>query len=471
VLVYGDQYAGTWSGGNHGGHVFGRIERADAPAAAPQGTPSAAAAAGTPRTVDWPSFRGPSASGVAQGFATPETWDIEQGENVRWRTPIPGLAHSSPVVCGNRVFVTTSVGDSGGDPELKVGLYGNVGSVHGEGPQRFQVVCVDKQTGAIQWTETAFEGLPRYERHPKGSFAASTCATDGANVVAFFGTEGLYCYTVDGKLRWKRDLGDLDAGWYMQLPAQWGFASSPVIHGDRVLVQCDVQKGSFVAALDLATGKDVWRAERDEVPGWGTPSVHVGAERSQVIVNGYKHIGAYDLATGRELWKLKGGGDIPVPTPVVAGELVFITNAHGAMAPIYAIKLEAEGEITMESPAMAWSTRRGGNYMQTPLVYGEHLYACHDAGILACYVAATGEEVWKERLGSGKSGFTASGIAADGKLYFTSEDGEVHVLKAGKEFAPLAVNDMGEECMATPAASDGLLLWRTRRHLVAIAAD
>jgi outer membrane protein assembly factor BamB len=210
------------------------------------------------------------------------------------------------------------------------------------------------------------------------------------------------------------------------------------------------------------------------VPTWSTPTIHTAGGRAQLIVNGYKHIGGYDLRTGKELWRLQGGGDIPVPTPVIAHNLVFITNAHGRMAPIYAIRTSAAGDISLQGEEttnshVAWSRPRDGGYMQTPLVYGDHLYVCRDNGVLSCYEAKTGSRLYEERLGTGRTGFTASPIAADGKLYFTSEYGDIYVVRAGPKFALLAVNPMGEICMATPAISAGTLYFRTQGHIVAIA--
>jgi outer membrane protein assembly factor BamB len=420
----------------------------------------------------WPSFRGHRARGFAEGAGAPTAWSLETGENVLWQTPIPGLAHSSPIVWGDRLFVTTAVRQAEGDTELKVGLYGDISSVADEGVHQFRLLCLDKKDGQLLWSRTAHEGAPAVKRHPKSSHAASTPATDGEHVVAFFGSEGLYCYDTRGELLWQKDFGVLDSGFYMAPEAQWGFASSPVLHAGRVIVQVDVQEDSFLAAFDADTGEELWRTPRHDVPTWSSPTVDVRSERGQVIVNGYKHIGGYDLGTGAELWKLAGGGDIPVPTPVVAHDLIFITNAHGRMAPIYAISVAASGELkgtAQDEQQMAWSTPRRGNYMQTPLVYGEELYCCSDAGILTCYEADTGVVRYQQRLGGGASGFSASAVATDGRLYLTSEEGEVHVVAAGPEFESLAVNDMGETCMATPAISEGVLFWRTRSHVVAVA--
>lgn len=421
---------------------------------------------------NWPSYRGLGAKGVADGYATAVEWDVVMGENILWQTDIPGLSHSSPVIWGDNIFVITAVKDS--EAELKVGLYGSIGSVEDDSEHEFKLLCIDRESGQINWVQTCWRGVPEIKRHPKGSHAISTPAADATHVAAFFGSEGLYVYGHDGELLWQKSFGTLDAGFYLVPDAQWGFGSSPVISEGRLLVQCDIQGESFIAALDVNTGEEIWRTMRDEVPTWGTPTVNLGADRRQVIVNGYKHIGGYDFDTGAELWKVAGGGDIPVPTPVVAHGMVFITNAHGRMAPILAISADAKGEFSMkarDSDYMIWSKERSGNYMQTPLVYGDLLYCCKDNGVVACYDARSGKRKYQQRLGSGTSGFSASGVAADGKLYFTSEEGEVYVIKAGAEFDLLAVNEMGETCMATPAISAGVMFFRTRSQLVAVAVE
>jgi outer membrane protein assembly factor BamB len=433
--------------------------------------PSSAAQSGA-RDTNWPQYRGLHASGVAEGHPTVTEWDIGGGKNVVWRTALPGLAHSSPVVWGERIYLMNAVRKAG-DAELKVGQYGSVEPVPDEGEHLFQVLCLERGSGKVLWTQTAFEGKPRFPRHPKGSFAASTPATDGKHVVAFFGTEGLYCYDPAGKLLWKKDFGELDAGWYVQPEMSWGFSASPVLHEGVVYLQVDVQKGSFLAALQASDGKELWRVPREDVPTFGAPTVDVREGRRQLVCNGYKHIGGYDLATGKELWKLEGGGDIPVPTPVIGDGLIYITNAHGRLAPMLAIDAMAEGTIALEpkdSKHMRWSELRKGNYMQTPLVLGEFLYGCKDNGVLTCFDAAGGEVVYEQRLGDGVSGFTSSPVAADGKLYFASEEGVVYVVAEGFEFHQLAKNDLGEECMATPAISKGVLYYRTRGHLTAIGA-
>jgi len=206
------------------------------------------------------------------------------------------------------------------------------------------VYRIDKRTGKILWERTAHEGVPRWPRHPKSTHANPTPATDGRRVVAFFGSEGLYCFDVDGKLLWKKDLGPLDAAFFAVPDAQWGVASSPVIHDGVVYVLCDVLNDAFLAAFDVETGRELWRTPRHDVPTWSTPTVLEVGGRALLVVNGWKHIGGYDAKTGHEVWKMRGGGDIPVPAPVVAHGLVFITNAHGPGSPIFAVRAEARGE-------------------------------------------------------------------------------------------------------------------------------
>jgi outer membrane protein assembly factor BamB len=347
----------------------------------------AATAAGQKATRDtnWPAFRGQNAAGVAEGFPLPVDWDVATSRNVLWKTEIPGLGNSSPIVWGDHLFVSTAVSGVG-KPEFKPGLYGDVASVNDNTTHRWIVYCLDKRTGKIVWEKTVHTGVPKIKRHPKSTHASSTLATDGRHLVAFFGSEGLHCFDMTGKPLWKRDLGVLESAWYVAPEAQWEFGSSPVIFQDMVLIQVDVLKGSFLAALNVNDGADIWRTPREDVPTWGTPAVYTGGARPQVVVNGYKHIGGYELKTGKPLWRMTGGGDIPVPTPVVAGDLALITNAHGKLAPIYAIRLSASGDISLEADKtanefVAWSYPRDGSYMGSPVVYGDIVFNCRWNGV------------------------------------------------------------------------------------------
>ncbi len=428
---------------------------------------------GTLPADEWPQFRGPAASGVMDGQNLPDTWDIESGENIRWQMDIPGLGHACPIVTGDRVFVVTAVGDEP-DPELKIGLYGNIAPVEGESAQAWIVYCLSKWTGQVLWQRTLYTGQPEIKRHTKASHANCTPATDGYHLVVCLGSEGLFGLDVYGNLLWSKDLGTLDSGYFRVPAAQWGFSSSPIIHRDTVLLQCDIQKGSYLAAFRVSDGQELWRTPRDEVPTWSTPTVYSTGGRDAVVVNGFKHTGGYDFETGEAIWHLKGGGDIPVPTPILYEDLIILSSAHGGPRPLRAVKMEAQGDITPadnpgESPHFAWYHERDGVYMQTPIVYRDHLYACRGNGVLSCYDVQSGERKYQSRLDGG-TGFTASPLAADGKIYFSSEDGQVYVVQAGTEFKLLATNKMGEPVMASPALSDGMLFVRTKRKLVAVGA-
>lgn len=421
---------------------------------------------------NWPSFRGPAASGVAEGPPAPGTWDVPAGKGLKWRVAVPGLAHSSPIVWGNHVCVATAA-NAAGSADLKVGLYGNIQSADDQSPHRWMVLCYDKRSGKPLWERVAHTGVPEVKRHTKSTHASSTLATDGRYIVAFFGSEGLFVFDMNGTPVWNIDFGVLDSGFFMAPEAQWAFASSPIIHGNRVIIQVDVQKDSFVAALDLASGKPLWRTPRADVPTWSTPAVYAANGRAQVIVNGWKHIGGYDLDTGKEIWRMAGGGDIPVPTPITSHGLIFITNSHGGKSPVYAVKPTAEGTITLaesetSNTHIAWSAARDGAYMQTPLVYGDLLYVCKDNGVLSVFDVKSGHRHFQTRLADGRTGFSASPVASNGRLYFTSEEGDVYVIKAGTTFEQLAINPLGEVTMATPAISDGVMFFRTRGHLLAI---
>jgi outer membrane protein assembly factor BamB len=422
--------------------------------------------------VDWPQFRGIAANGIAEGFSLPTTWNAATGANILWKTAIPGLGLSSPVVWGDEVFISTSISGKT-DANLKVGLYGDIASVQDDTSHEWRVYALDKKTGAIKWQQTTTSGVPKVKRHTKSSHANSTLATDGERVVAFFGSEGLYAYDMKGKVLWKKDLGLLDAGFYMVPAAQWETGSSPVLHDGMVIVQADVQKGSFLAMFDARDGREVWRVTRSDVPTWSTPTIHRVNGQTQILVNGMRHVGAYDFKTGKEIWKLSGGGDIPVPTPVVSGGLVYITNAHGQSAPVYAIKETAVGDVSLKdaatsSDAVAWSVSRGGGYMCTPLVYQGLVYIVRYNGVLTVYDAKTGEKKYEDRLAGATSAFTSSPIANDGKVYIASEDGQVFVLAAGPKFEVIALNEMSTPVLATPAISEGRLLLRTQNQLMAI---
>jgi outer membrane protein assembly factor BamB len=463
----GGKVTGFTRSGGAADERFDRVKERALPATSPA---TADAARAVKKPLNWPSFRGPFASGVADGQHPPAVWDGEEGVNVRWKTPIPGLGHSCPVVWGDRIFLTTAV--SSAEAKLKPGLYGNVDSVVEKAPHAWLVLCLDKNSGKILWDKVAHEGVPQVKRHAKGTHANPTVATDGKHVIACFGSEGLYCYDFDGKQRWKQSLGVLDTGWFYDADYQWGFGSSPIIYRDLAIVQCDGSKNSFIAAYRLEDGQRAWMTPRDEIPSWGTPTIIEGSGRVELVTNGTKFARGYDPLTGQELWRLGKNSEITVPTPFQAHGLIFVASGYRPPRPVWAIKPGATGDISppkgkKSTDQIVWSNPAAGTYMPTPIVYGEHLYTCSNDGVVTCYEAKTGKRLYWERLGS-DGGFTASPVAADGRVYFTSEQGEVYVVKAGPTFELLALNRVGDVCMATPAISDGMIFVRSEHYLFGI---
>lgn len=419
---------------------------------------------------EWSEWRGPNASGVDDQVPLVTTWSVAEGTNIRWTAPVPGMAHASPIVWRDRIYVATAVRP--GQAELKVGLYGDGGSADDHIEHEWRLLAFEKASGKLVWNQLAHAGRPKLQRHTKASQCNSTPATDGTNIVAIFGSEGLFCFDLSGKLRWRKDLGPMAAGKLYSPPAlQWGFASSPLLREGLVVVQCDVVSEQFVAAFRVSDGSEVWRTPRKEVGTWCTP-IYDRAE-GQVILNGYRHIGGYDLATGKERWHLSDGGDNPIPTPILAHGLVFLTSAHGKHRPMRAVRPGAKGDITPAdisetNAAIAWVHPRQGAYLQTPIVVGDLLYSCHDTGVLTCFDARTGKIHYSERLSGGSQGFSASPVSDGRHLYFAAELGDVYVVPAGPKFSVAATNSLGAICMATSAISDGTLFFRTQQQLVAI---
>ncbi len=418
----------------------------------------------------WPMFRGPEASGVADGQDLPDRWDAETGENILWKTGIAGLGHSSPVIWGDRIFLTTAVSSSR-DSVFQTETTGQIDRRSDESIHTWWVHALDKHSGRILWSRKALEGRPRVHRHPKNSYASATPATNGTHLVVVFGSEGLYCFDVDGNLLWTQDLGVIDAGASYDDTYDWGPAASPIIFDGMAIVLADGHAGSFVAAYDLRTGRQVWRTPRDLISSFSTPNVSAGHQPAELVTNGAGTIIGYDARTGAERWRLRGSSFNTTPTPVFGHGLIFLASGYRAR-PIHAVRLGAAGDITpAEAGAtgafVAWSSDRDGPYMATPLVYGEYLYLLHTNGALACYRARTGELVYRERVGSG-GWFFASPVAADGKLYIAGEAGEIFVLQAGPQFRVLARNPSAELLMATPALSEGRMYVRAHDHLYAV---
>ncbi len=445
-------------------------QSANPPAATPPSEEETQFLAGFDTCRQWSSFRGHYARGWLDNARLPDTWDPGAMHNVRWKVPIPGLGLSSPVIWNDRIFVTSAIGESGSDT-IKTGVYGEGDPVEDESVLTWKVYALDLHTGEIVWEREAHRGIPEVKRHPKSSHANPTMATDGSHVVAFFGSEGVYCYDMEGSLLWEHDFGLLMSSAHGADWAEWEFASSPLLYNERLVIQADVRDNSFIAALDAGTGKILWKKERNDWPGWATPNIYFRQGRATVAVNGYQQRGGYDLETGEMVWWMAGGGDVPVPTPVLYGDLVFFNSAHGRHSPILAVHKEATGEVSYPSPgrrdpAIAWSHDRGGAYLQTMLVYRDLLYNMRWNGNLTCLKASTGEELY--RVTVSPESFVASPVAADGKLYLVSEQGDVHMVEAGSEFRELGVIPLGEVTLSTPAIADGIIVFRTTRELIGV---
>jgi len=428
--------------------------------------------AAAPSAGNWPSFRGAEASGVAEGQNLPDTWNVQSRTNVLWRTTIPGLSHSSPVIWGNRLFVTTAV-SSNPNATFRPGLYGDGDASDDRSRQRWMVIALDKQTGRTVWERVAFEGLPLDKRHVKSTYASSSPATDGRTVVAWFGSHGVFAYDMTGNLRWKVDLGRFDVGAYDAPSYEWGPASSPILWNGLVILQCDNQTDSFIIALNADTGETVWKTDRMELPSWGTPTVSTTPSGPVLVTNASNFIRGYDPRTGKELWRLGGSSKITAPTPIFGEGFVVVASGRQPEGPIFVVHPEAQGNITLASgrtsnESVVWSRTARGPYMPTPLIYRGLLYVLNNNGIFDAYNLHTGEEVYRQRLPNIGSGFSASPVAADGKIYLSSEDGEITVVAAGNQFRQVAANDMGELLMATPALSEGVMYVRSSKSLVAI---
>ena len=424
---------------------------------------------------NWPQFRGHGGLGIGSG-SPPVKWDVRSGENIAWTIRVPGLGHSAPVIWGNHVFVTTAVNSETETPSVETGWTGVAGETAKDvGTWTWQVISYHIETGKVRWVRDACVGTPAIKRHLKASHANCTPATDGEYVVAFFGSEGLYCYDFEGRLVWKHDLGKLVSGPYDAPTLEWGFSSSPVIHDGHVVVQCDCLNTGFVAILDIKTGKEVRRIDRTgEVATWSTPLVVSTTDRTQIVCNGYRQMAGYDWKTSERIWNLSGGGDVPVPTPLFSDGLIYLTNSHGH-SPIYAITATATGNLTpgfnQTVNGLAWWTPRDGSYMPTPLVKGKRLYTCNDNGRLDVRDSLNGDLIYRQRVGTANNTFSASAVAAGGHLYFVSEQGEVTVIEEGAVFKKVATNDLEEIVMATPAISGNRLFIRTARNLHCIAPD
>jgi outer membrane protein assembly factor BamB len=419
----------------------------------------------------WPVYRGYMSSGILDNANLPESFDLSNMANIKWKIEIPGLGISSPVIWDNRLFITTAISSSdnaGFNPGSQIGVI----SVNDSSEHVWKVICIDKNSGKTLWEKIAHTGIPAMKRHPKSTHANTSVATDGKNVVAFFGSEGLYCYDMEGNLQWKKNFGILKSVFFSMKNAQWEFASSPIIYNGVVIIQCDVLENSFLGAFDVKTGKELWKTVRDDYPGWSTPNIYQNNGKPFVVVNGYKHIGGYDLTDGKEVWRMSGGGDIPIPTPIIGKDMIYLNGSHGKNSPVVAVSPAATGDITLSVPETSnqyikWSKPRGGSYIQSMLLYQNRLYNIGWNGTVSCMDPATGNEIYNGKLGKARS-FYSSPVASDGKIYITDEQGTVYIFQDGTEFKLLAEINLNDPSMTAAAITDGVIFFRTQHYLIAV---
>jgi outer membrane protein assembly factor BamB len=416
----------------------------------------------------WPQFRGPQSTGVADDAALPETWSATR--NVVWKTEIPGSGWSSPVVWGDRIFLTSVISTVA--PEApKKGLYfgGNREGIPTD-EHRWMVYAVDWKTGKIAWAREVHHGSPRSSHHLKNTYASETPVTDGERVYAYFGNLGLFVFDMDGKPVWSQHWGPFRTRY------GWGTAASPVLYKERVYVVNDNDDQSFLAALDKRTGKQIWRVERDEASNWSTPFIWQNGQRTEIITSGTRKVRAYDL-DGKVLWELGGMSSIVIPTPFAQHGLLYLASGYvgDTVRPVFAVRPSARGDISLKESEtgneyIAWYQRQAGPYNPSPLVYGDFYYTLLDRGMMTCHEARTGREIYgKQRIDPETTAFTASPWAYNGKIFALSEDGDTFVIQAGAEFKILGKNPLDELSMATPAIARGSLIIRTASKLYRIA--
>ena len=416
--------------------------------------------------ANWPSFRGERATGVVDGVDLPVAWDVVTGRNVRWRARIPGLSHASPVVWNNRVYVLSAAAD-GSTLDMKAeGVVFAKDTIDHE----WRLYCLDGETGREVWMRVLHKGAPRQPRHVKGTYANATPATNGRVIAMVLGNEGLFVTDMDGRVKWRQAM----------IPARPDFsldpASSPVIVDEAVIVQQDWQRDSFAAAYEIESGRERWRVARTEGMSWSTPGVwKLPDGKMQVVFNSTKWVRAHDPRDGRALWRLDNSAEGSwdrVATPIAAGDLLLVSGG-GSARPLYAVRPSASGDVTQKSgeaahAAIAWIAERASPYLPTPLVYRGLVYVCGTSGVLTVYRADTGSMVYRSRVADDAGAFAASPIAAGGRIYLPSEEGDVFVIAAGDRFERLARNSMGAPVFASPAVAGSLLIVRTASEVVAL---
>jgi len=423
-------------------------------------------AAGDPGA--WPDWRGPSHNGMATGDA-PLTWS--DTERVAWKAAVPGKGNSSPVLWGDRIFVTTAV--QVGEPPAAAAPSpaggpggGRRGGMRAGGAlvdHKFLVLCYQRKTGKLLWEQAARTATPHEGYHSRyGSFASNSPVTDGKHVYASFGSRGVYAYTMDGKLVWSKDFKI-----QMRMPMSFGEGAWPAIEGNKLLVSVDHEGESFLVALDRDTGRELWRADRPNGVSWAGPVVITHQGRKQVVLSATKKVCAYDLETGKQIWEATGLGANTIPAPVAADGVVIAMSGY-RNPNLLAIQLGREGNLT-GTDAILWQNQRGNSYTPSPVLHEGKLYFLTDSGMLSCLDLKTGKPYYAQQRLPKPYNFKASPVGANGKLYLASEDGDVIVVRMGEKFEVLATNTLeGQMFVSSPAIAGGEIYLRSQTTLYCI---
>lgn len=414
----------------------------------------------------WPYWRGPKSDGMARGDA-PLRWS--DTEHIAWKAPVPGRGFSSPVVWGNQVFVTTAV------PTVKPPAAAETPAPAAEapagrrgrpsGPQpehKLMLLSFDRKSGKLLWEKVARVATPHEGHHPQyGSFASNSPLTDGKHVIAFFGSRGVYCYTLDGQLVWEKDFGKL------RMFNGFGEGAWPALDGDKLVLVLDHEDESFLVALDKSTGRELWRTPRQGNTNWSGPLITSHAGRKQVIVSASRKSCAYDLETGKQLWEAAGLGQNTIPAPVAADGMVFVMSGY-RNPNLMALRLGRDGDLT-GTDAIVWQNQRGNSYTASPVLYDGRLYVLTDNGMLSCFDAKTGKPYYQQERLPKPYNFKASPVGVNGKLYLASENGDVIVVRLGEKFEILATNTLeGQTFIGTPAILNGEIYLRGQNTLFCV---
>jgi len=424
-----------------------------------------------PADSTWPQWRGPGGLGVAAGTAYPATWSPDR--NIAWKTPVPGRGHSSPIVWGDRVFLTTSIegGPAPADhkPPIHPDFKHQPGYLHPDsvGSDRLhtlKVLAFDTKTGRQVWEHTPYEGTMYDDRHRKNTYASPTMATDGTLVYAFFESGGLYAYDFAGRRAWSTSLGGI-------AKAGLGPGTSPIVFENLLILQCDQEmgEGSFIVALDKSNGREIWRRDRKTRRSWATPLLVRTPSRVELVASGAEVVTSYDPRTGRELWRADGVRSHPIPSAVAGHGLVFLTAGSQAKRAL-AIRPGGTGQLT-DADGIVWRYNKGTAYVPSPILYGDYLYLMTDKGLVTCLDARTGKMIYEGGRPPVPATFTASLVAFADRLLMTSEDGDTFAIKAGPEHGILATNSIGEPVYASLALAGGTIYIRGERHLFAVRGE